>query len=136
MDEQRTCGQGLAEHAALPAKLAELTDAVAETLERHQEALDLSDESSRREHAAYVELAQQHRSTAAELRATAAQMAGYRGLPMGRHDPAKLTGAKAIAAFDGFVRHEEELLSLLRARLEGDRAMLAEMDRATSAVGR
>ncbi|MGH8310602.1 MAG: hypothetical protein ACRETX_12525, partial [Steroidobacteraceae bacterium] len=65
MDEQRTCGQGLAEHAALPAKLAELTDAVAETLERHQEALDLSDESSRREHAAYVELAQQHRSTAA-----------------------------------------------------------------------
>jgi hypothetical protein len=135
MEQQRTCGQGLADHAALPAKLAALTDAVADVLERHLHALDLSDERSRTEHAVYTDLAQQHRSTAAQLQATAHQMASYRDLPMGRHDPANIVDAKAVEAFEHFVRHEEELLSLLQRRLAQDRTMLAELDRMNSAVG-
>jgi hypothetical protein len=51
------------------------------------EALDLTDDHSREEHEAYRELARGHRKIAAELRATARRMAGYRDLPMGRHDP-------------------------------------------------
>jgi hypothetical protein len=35
MEDQRTCGKGLAEHSALPAKLGELTAAMAENLEIH-----------------------------------------------------------------------------------------------------
>jgi len=35
MANPRTCGQGLAEHSPLPAKLGELTATVAEILERH-----------------------------------------------------------------------------------------------------
>jgi hypothetical protein len=36
----------------LPAKLGELTAAMAETLEAHQEALDVTDENARKEHRA------------------------------------------------------------------------------------
>ncbi len=38
MEDQQTCGKGLAEHAALPGKLADLTESVAGILEIHTEA--------------------------------------------------------------------------------------------------
>ena len=47
MDEHPTCGQGLAEHSALPAKLGELAAAMAENLEAHQDLLDVTDENAR-----------------------------------------------------------------------------------------
>ena len=45
MDDQPTCGKGLAEHASLPAKLGELSSAMAKLLEFHQTTLDLTDET-------------------------------------------------------------------------------------------
>jgi len=39
--EHETCGKGLAAHSSLPAKLGDLTDAVADVLEIHTTALDL-----------------------------------------------------------------------------------------------
>ena len=57
MTDEPTCGRGLAASAALPGKIAELSAALAEVLERHMKALDLSDEHSRREHALYDRLA-------------------------------------------------------------------------------
>ena len=127
MANSRTCGQGLAEHAALPAKLGELTAAVADILEHHMEALDLTDENSKREHDAYRDLARKHRSVANQLQETAMQMAGYRDLPMGRHDMKAMASPEVIEAFEKFVRIEQELLALLQARLEQDRQMLVEM---------
>ena len=41
MDEQQTCGKGLASNASLPDKLGALTGAVADILEAHMPALDL-----------------------------------------------------------------------------------------------
>lgn len=38
--DQATCGQGLAQHATLPAKLADAFAAVADNLEIHLAALD------------------------------------------------------------------------------------------------
>ena len=125
MDDQPTCGKGLAEHAALPAKLAELEDALAENLETHQKTLDLSDGNSRQELDAYVSVAREHRSIAAQLRETARHMAGYRDLPMGRHDERSLADPKVFEAFEKFVKVEEELLALLQAAVERDRQMLA-----------
>jgi hypothetical protein len=125
MDDQPTCGKGLAEHSALPAKLAELEDALAENLELHQGTLDLSDEHARRELDAYVRLAREHRSIAARLRETARHMADYRDLPMGRHDERALADSKLFAAFENFVKVEEELLTQLDAAVERDRQMLA-----------
>ena len=126
-DDTPTCGKGLAEHSAIPAKLGELTDAVAANLELHMLVLDLTDENSRREHDAYASLAKEHRATAARLRATAAEMDGYRGLPMGRHDERAMSGSEFGDAFERLVRSERELLALLQQRLERDEGMLAMM---------
>jgi hypothetical protein len=125
MDDQPTCGKGLAEHSALPAKLAELTAALAQNLEIHQKSLDLSDENARREHDAYVKLAKEHRSISAQLAATARQMAGYRDLPMGKHDEQALADPRGLQAFQTFVRVERELLALLEGWVKRDEGMLA-----------
>jgi hypothetical protein len=127
MDEQSTCGKGLAEHSVLPAKLGELTAAMAETLEAHQEALDVTDENARKELHAYVKLAQEFRCVAGQLQASAEHMAGYRDLPMGRHDQRAMAGPKVLDAFTKFVRFEQELLALLRQAVERDQKMLTAM---------
>ena len=69
MQDQPSCGRGLAEHSTLPTKMGELIASVAENLEAHMKALDLNDENSRKEHDAYLELSQKHRQIAARLRA-------------------------------------------------------------------
>ena len=126
-DDAPTCGKGLAEHARVPATLASLTDAVADVLEHHMTALDLGDERSRTEHDAYDRLVAQHRKTAAALRATADEMAGYRSLPMGRHDVALMMDPASREVFARLIEAEEALWTMLRKRLEGDRAMLRRM---------
>jgi hypothetical protein len=124
MATQPTCGKGLAEHSVLPAKLGEWTAAVAENLELHTEALDLGDENSRSERDAYLDLARQHRQIATQLQTTARQMAGYRSLPMGRHDPKGMASPRLRDAFEKFLKLEQELLVLLQKRVEQDLQML------------
>ena len=81
MDEQQTCGRGLAEHSALPAQLAEVTEAMADNLQVHMQALELDDEPARQEHAVYLHLVEEQRQAAGRLRAVAAEMAAARNLP-------------------------------------------------------
>jgi hypothetical protein len=127
METPQTCGQGLAENSVLPAKLGELIGAMAEILEIHMGALDLQDNETRLEHEAYRELASEHRRIATGLRETARRMAGYRDLPMGRHDRSVMSSPKAVEAFEKFVKLEEELQAMLPKRLEADRKMISEM---------
>lgn len=126
MEDQPTCGKGLAEHSRVPAMIGQLLEAMVEVLEVHMTALDRTDEASQRELRAYAGLAKEFRHVAARLGATAARMAGYEDLPMGRHDPAALSGPAALESFAKFVRLEHELLSMLEERLESDRVMLVE----------
>lgn len=126
MDDQPTCGKGLAEHSALPAALGALIAALAENLELHQGTLDLSDPSSRQELEAYVGLAKEHREIAARLEAVASRMASHRDLPMGRHDENALADPRLLEAFERFVKRQEELLSLLLSAHERDEQMLRE----------
>jgi hypothetical protein len=114
-----TCGTGLAANAALPAKLGELLGATAEVLERHSAALDRTEPAGRAELEAYTALVRAHRAIARDLAALAQQMAGYRDLPVARHDEAVLADpAGQAAAFERLVAVERELLELLRARVE------------------
>jgi hypothetical protein len=122
--DQPTCGQGLAEHAAVPLALAKLIDALAENLERHMPALDLADDAARQEHDAYASLAAQHRQIAAQLREVGEEMAGYRDLPMGRHDEAQLASPELLDAFVRFVDVERDILALLEDGLKRDEATL------------
>ena len=127
MDEQQTCGRGLAEHSALPAQLAEVTEAMASNLQVHMQALELDDEPAREEHAVYLRLAEEQRQAAARLRAVANEMAAARDLPMGRHDAQTMSSPEVGDAFQRFVKAKQELLDLLQGMVEEDRRMLAEM---------
>jgi len=131
MDEQ-TCGQGLAEHSVLPAQLAEVTEAMADNLMAHMQALELDDEAARQEHAVYLRLAEEQRQTAARLHAVAAEMAAARDLPMGRHDRQAMTSPEVANAFQRFVKDKQDLLALLQRMVEQDQRMLAEMRQAPS----
>lgn len=132
MDDQQTCGKGLADRSTLTAALGELVASTARVLEVHMKALDLTDENGKREYDAYRELASAHRRIAIELADTAQRMMGYRTLPMARHDMAAMMSPAPRHAFAGFVTQEQALASLLDARLAEDRAML---DAMTSATG-
>jgi flagellar biosynthesis chaperone FliJ len=125
-----TCGEGLAENAAVPARLGELTASVADVLEVHMEALDLNDPNAREEHAVYGKLVQEHREAAGRLRALADEMAGYRDLPMARHDQTRIASPQVVEAFERFMTVQQQVLALLKERVEQDRRMLAEMRRA------
>jgi hypothetical protein len=127
MDSQPTCGKGLAENAMLPAKLGELNASVADILEAHLPALDLTDEHSKREYEVYRLLVENLRQASLQLETIGKQMARYRDLPMGRHDEKAMAAPAVVESFQRFVELEQELLSLLQRRLERDRQMLAAM---------
>ena len=132
MDEQQTCGRGLAEHAVLPAQLAEVVEAMADNLQAHMQALELDDEPAREEHAVYLRLAEEQRQAASRLRAIAGEMAAARDPPMGRHDTQTMTSPEVANAFQRFVKDKQELLALLQRMVEQDQRMLAEMRQAPS----
>lgn len=127
MAEQWTCGRGLAENAPLRAKLGELVGATIGVLEIHMASLDPADEVTEPERRAYQRLAAEHREIATRLLVLGEEMAGYRDLPMGRHDMGVMASAPAVEAFGRFVDHERELLALLQQRTEQDERMLAQM---------
>jgi hypothetical protein len=127
MDEQSTCGKGIAERSRLTSMLGELVASTARVLEVHMKALDLTDPNSKLELDAYRHIATAHRRIAADLASTAERMMGYRTLPMGRHDMAAMTSPAPRHAFAGFVKLEEDLAALLAKNLEQDRAMLEQM---------
>ena len=127
MSEKQTCGKGLSERAALPARLSELTEALAEVLAFHGKALVLTHESSREELHAYVRLELQFRAISDLLKSAAKEMSGYRSLPMGEHDMETLSSKANAERFKKFVSAERELAGVLRTSIEGDQEMLKQM---------
>lgn len=126
MDQQPTCGQGLAEHAALHAKLADVLGGMAENLEIHLTALNPKDNGSREEFDAYVALSTEHRELESRFRALAARMEGYRDLPMAAHDMSVMTSPKTADALERLVKHESSLAALLSEHVERYRQMLSD----------
>lgn len=127
MEDQPTCGKGLASQSSLPAMLGDLIAAMADVLKIHQQALDLTDEDARPEHEAYGTLVVELRRAADQLATIARQMIGYRDLPMGRHDEEKMGSREAVAAFEQFVKTERALLALLTETVGEHGAMLQQM---------
>jgi len=125
--EDESCGDGVAQQSILAEKLADLTAAMAAVLEVHQGALDLTDPSTQAELEAYQKVVHALRASAAQLKATALQMAASRHVPMGRHDEAAMSSPETLKAFTDFVTAEQELLTLLQDAVEEHQRMLAEM---------
>ena len=128
MDDQQTCGRGLAEHSVLPARLAGVIEAMADNLRVHMGALELDDEPAREEHAVYLRLAEEQRQAAGRLRAIAGEMAAARDLPMGRHDHQTLASPEVGDAFRQFVVAKQELAATLQRMAGDDQRLLAAMD--------
>ena len=127
MTDEWTCGKGLAKNAALPARLADVADAMAALLEAHTRALDVSHEACRKEYDAYRRIAEDWRGAAPLLHAIATQMAGYKELPMGPHDEAVMAGPQFREAFERFVGAERELAEVLETQLADYGPMLDQM---------
>jgi hypothetical protein len=106
--EQPTCSEGLAENSILPAKLSNLLTAMAENLAIHMKAPDLTDQNSRTEYEAHEDLVKEFQQIAAQLEATAKRIAGYRDLPMGRHDDKAMTHPNIQMIFQSFVKQKRD----------------------------
>jgi hypothetical protein len=126
--EQQTCGQGLADHSMVTAKLGELTALTARNLELHMQTLDRDDENSKREYDIYQRLVNQHGEIAERLMKAANEMAGYHDLPMGKHDEEKMKSAKVFDAFENYIKLEQELIAILNDRLVKDQELIAGID--------
>jgi hypothetical protein len=124
MNEQPTCGKGLADNSALLEKLGKVTGAVGDILDAHLPSLDLTDERSRKEHEVYRRLVEEHRQAGSQLEAIARRMAASRDLPMGRHRPEAMASPAVSRSFQRFVELEQDLASALQLRLEHDRRMV------------
>jgi hypothetical protein len=126
MSDEWTCGKGLAAHAPLPGAIAGMLSALAEMLDSHTRALDLTEEAGRAEYAAYSSLVAQQRMIAAALTSVGDEMAGYATLPMAPHDMAVLASPESGAAFQALIDAEKALLQVLTATVEEHEGMLAE----------
>ena len=63
----------------------------------------------------------------ARLAATAARMAGYRDLPMGRRDHRKMAGRDAAAALERMIQVERTLVSRFDAAVREQEMILQQM---------
>ena len=128
MDEEWTCGKGLAYHSAIPSKFAEYAAALVGVLENHLKALDPKDELAIPELDAYSSLVRDFDAIAKDLEATATRMAGFRDLPMAPHDEAVMSDPRGMDPFRTFVKREQELLAALQKHAAQDVEMLKSMD--------
>jgi uncharacterized protein YndB with AHSA1/START domain len=126
VDDAPTCGIGVAQHSALPAKIGVMFEGLAETLELHRTMLVTSDLNSRKEDEVYRELAASFRDIGERVQSAARRMAAQRDLPMGAHDESAW-GADHLRAFEKFVGAQGRLLALLRVDAVRDEAMLRSM---------
>jgi hypothetical protein len=125
--DQPTCGKGLAENSILPEQVSKVIAAMAENLETHMQALDLTDKNSSAEYAAYEHLVKELKQSALQLHLTANQMTGYRELPMGRHNMKEMTHPRIREAFERFLKEKRDLLSLLEQTMQRDNQILETM---------
>src|SRR3954466_6971463 len=113
MTEQQTCGKGLADNAVVAGALGGVAGRLAGNLEVHMRALDRDDPAAAPGHDVYERVARGRGGAATGLEDAAAEMAGARELPMGRHDMAALTSPDVLDAFERYVAAEDELRALL-----------------------
>jgi uncharacterized protein YndB with AHSA1/START domain len=126
VDDAPTCGIGVAQHAAIPARIARMFEGLAETLSLHRKMLKLDDPAARKEDEVYRDLAARWKDIAERIAAAATQMAAQRELPMGAHDESAWTDTH-LRAFEKFVQSQSQVLAILRLAAERDEEMLAGM---------
>jgi hypothetical protein len=126
-EDEPTCGKGIAASAVLPEKLSAVMRALADVLENHVRALDLQEANGKAEADAYQKLIAEHRALGDGLEALAATMRRYRDLPMAGHDMTVMMDQRSIDVFATLVGREQELMTLIKERVEEYNGMLQAM---------
>lgn len=124
-EDEPTCGRGLAQASAVPAGLASVAAGLAENLEVHLRALDLSDTAAVQEQETYESIARSLHSAAVSLRTAAVEMHSAESLPVAAHDMAAMTTPEIVDAFGGYVTAADNLRQLLEAERSDNELMLA-----------
>jgi hypothetical protein len=118
-----TCGQMVAGMAAIPAKLSEGADAVAEMWDAHA-ALMGKDKESQAEAKALRVLAKGHKQIAASLRKASEEMKQASSWPGAPHDMNKMkSDAKLLAAHQKLIAAQKEIIALMQKSLADMEAM-------------
>lgn len=128
MANEPTCGEGLAEHAAVPQVVAELLRAVSDNLVAHLTMLAGDDDETQREAQVYERLSERHREAAATLDALATEMADQVDLPMGEHDFEAMSLGDMRVALERLIAAESILIGHLERQLDEHRSMIEAMD--------
>jgi hypothetical protein len=118
-----SCGQMVAGMAAIPAKLSEGADAVAEMWETHA-ALMGKDKESQAEAKALRALAKGHKQIAASLNKASEEMKKAASWPAAPHDMTKMkSDARLLAAHQKLVTAQKEIIALMQKSLAEMEAM-------------
>lgn len=113
MEQEWTCGMGLAAGSELPARMGEVLEVMARNLELHMRSLDASHPTGAQELIAYERLVGRQRDVAGYLKALAAEMLSYRDLPMAPHDESALATVEVNEAFEALIASERSLAAYL-----------------------
>lgn len=124
MTSEPTCGEGLAQHAALPKLVGALLDSMADNLVAHLGSLVADDQDTQHEKRVYEGLAARHREVSGMLNAIGDEMAGCREMPMGAHDLDALSRPPVTEAMTRMIRAETDLVAFVEQQLTHHRAML------------
>lgn len=112
-NQQWTCGMGLAVGSEVPARMSDLLSIMARNLDLHMRSLDSNNPAANDELIAYQRLSGRMRDVSGYLEALAAEMAGYRDLPMAPHDERELNTPEVAEAFGALIASERSLASYL-----------------------
>jgi hypothetical protein len=120
---QPTCGQMVSGMAAIPAKLSEGAEAVADTWEAHA-ALMGKDKDSQAEAKGLRALAKEHRQIAASLKKASEEMKKAVSWPVAPHDKQKMmSDPKLTAASQKLMEFHREIIALMQKSLADMEAM-------------
>jgi uncharacterized protein YndB with AHSA1/START domain len=126
--DPETCGQGVAQHADLPAKIARVFATLAETLEGHRAMIVKGTGAAAKEDDAYRDLAKRYRELAELTSSAAAAMESYRDLPPVEHDESAY-GEEQRSAFERWVEAQSDLLATLKIAAPRDERMLKQISK-------
>jgi hypothetical protein len=127
VEEEPTCGRGLAQSSVVPSGLAAVAASLARNLELHTRALNVGEAATVHERDVYERIVRSLRSAATDLQTAAADMASAVDLPMGPHDMAAITTPDVLDAFAGYVAAEDDLRRMLDAQHVDNEQMLTAM---------
>lgn len=127
-DEERTCGQEIAESAEVPEAMAALMEHVSANLEAHARWVGVDSDAARGEHDAMRRIAGEYRAIAAAASAAAAAMRSFRDLEPAPHDGARFDRAAFAEWMRKKIELQKKLADMLIEHAAASEKALAELE--------